>query len=124
MANTATLVTTSSITIAGVDVVYGYSIAIDTINTDLTIRTPAATKMIGVVGWVHGENARYDFSFKSSASTTLVTIENASTTSPVPVLIGQGVLVVTVPGEALIVGSPVIVTSMLLYIIESDRFFF
>ena len=123
MANTATLVSTSSITIAGVDVVYGYAIAIDTINTDLTIRTPAATKMIGVVGWVHRENAAYDFSFKSSPSTTLVTIETASTTSPVPVLIGQGVLAVTVPGQALIVQSTVVVTSMLLYVIESDRFF-
>ena len=117
MANSATLYSTLPINCYGATSVYLYLISIDTINTDLTIRTPAAGKMVAVVGFMQDESNAHTMLFKS-ADTTIIRMEKAGD-HHLP--IGGGIVFAGARGEALKIQSTAAIDLITMYVIETDQ---
>lgn len=117
MANTSTLVGTLPISCYGGSSVFMYTIVIDTIDTDLTIRTAAAGKMHAVVGMVHDDNTNHIMTFKTN-TTSIARFEK---TASYQFTIGGGIVMATKPGEALVIRSSAAVDLLLVYLIEIDQ---
>lgn len=124
MANTATAQTALSIGVAGANQVIPYVISLDTTGADLTIRTPATGNMVGIVGLAYREASAHNLTIKTG-STTLLVAEFAATDAGTFIPIGSGgLLAVTAKSEALVIQTSVIITSMLMYVVESAKFNF
>lgn len=97
--------------------IYPYIVAIDTVDTDLIVRTPATGNMVCVVGLNFLQGAATNVTWKSG-STTLLTWNLAA---------NQGIshpiskpLLCTVASQALVVRASVVMPNMLLYVIETS----
>ena len=121
MANTATAQTALPIQTRGVGVnVTPYVIAIDTVDTDLTIITPAnSSAMAVVVGLMFSESTAANITFKSG-STTLLKVE-LSGSQGLYLPLGDQVYLATQPGEALKIQSSAAITNMLMFVAETSR---
>lgn len=120
MANTSTLVQRipCSFGPAGFSQVYQYTVAFDTLTSDLTIHTPATGNRAAVVGLYYADTTAHNLIWKS-ASTTLVTIEKPVNSGESKGLGLDGALVVTKVSEALIAQVTTgLVSSLLVYVAE------
>ena len=117
MANTSTLLATLPIKLYGTTSVYMYSIAIDTINTDLTIRTAASGKVQAIVGMIHDESANHTMIIKSN-TTTIARFEKAGSYQ---FTIGGGVMACSVPGQAIVLNASAAIDAILVYVMEADQ---
>jgi hypothetical protein len=117
MANTSTLVGTLPISCYGSSAVYMYTVTIDTVDTDLTVRTAAAGKMHAIVGLVHDDNTNHIMTFKSG-TTSIARFEK---TASYQFTIGGGIMLATKPGEALVIRSTAAVDLLLVYVLETDQ---
>lgn len=70
MANASTLTNTIPARVGGLGPVFEYSVSIDTINTDLDIRTPTGNNRLYVVGVSLQEGTATNFTMKSGSSNT------------------------------------------------------
>lgn len=123
MSNTATAQTALPITTRGVGVnVTPYVIAIDTVDTDLTIVTPTGTAMACVVGMMFSEGTAGTLTFKSG-TTTLMALELAANQG-LFLPLGDQVYFATQPAEALKIRSSVAITNMLVYVASTSRVVF
>lgn len=122
MANAATAQTALPINVFGVNVV-PYVISIDTVDTDLTIRTPANTNAIAaVVGLMFSEGTAATVTFKTG-NTTLSGLELAANQG-LYLPVAKQVYIATQPGEALKVRSSAAITNMLMFVVETSRIIF
>lgn len=120
MANTATAKTALPIQVCGVNVV-PYVVSIDTVDTDLTVRTAANDKaMVAVVGIMFSEGTAANLGLKSDSGNTYVTLELAANQGLYLPLSGD-VCFATQPGEDLIIRSSAAISSMLLYVIDTSK---
>ena len=117
MANTSTLLTTLPIKLYGSTAVYMYTVAIDTINTDLTIRTAATGKVQAIVGMIHDETSNHTMLIKSG-STTIARFEKAGSYQ---FTIGGGIMACSVQGQAIVINASATIDTILIYMIESDQ---
>jgi hypothetical protein len=117
MANTSTLLGTLPIKLYGNTAVYMYSVAIDTINTDLTIRTAAAGKMQAIVGMIHDETSNHTMLIKSN-TTIIGRFEKAGSYQ---FTIGGGIVACSVTGQAIVIQASAAIDSILIYIVEANQ---
>lgn len=90
-------------------------VAIDTVDTDLTIKDPAADELVMVLGVHFSEGgAAHNLTLKSGSTTNLVLELAANQGLSHP--LGSGVFFVTQPGEDLIIQSSAALSNMLLYV--------
>ena len=124
MANTATLIQTipCSFSTSGFSLVSQYAVAFDTLTSDLTIHTPAAGNRVALVGLYYAETDAHNLIFKS-ASTTLVTLQMPASSGQIAGLgTGNGALIVTKAGEALVAQvTTAVISSMLVYVAEISK---
>lgn len=120
MANTATALTPIRVRMrAGQakSLVTPVVVAFDTIDSDLTVFTPAAERYAAVLGMRYSEASAHSLVWKSPAATTLLTEERTTFSGAFdrlgrPIIIGQA-------GQALIMRcGTAAITSALLYIAE------
>lgn len=119
MANTASLVDTvrQGTGVSALGPVYEYEIAIDTVDTDLTIRTPDSNARLFVVGAYFLPTESTTLTFKSG---------NASKTKPLALSGNQAWyhelkpswIFCTKRGEALTVQASAALTGLTLYLVE------
>lgn len=124
MANTATVQPALPIQTRGVGVdIIPYVVSIDTVDTDLTIKTPSyTTGMVVVVGMMFSEANAQTVTFKSG-TTTQVAFELAPYQG-LYLPLGDQVYLATQPGEALKIRSSAAFTSALIYVAETSRVVF
>jgi len=125
MANTSTLIQTipCSFATSSFTNVYQYAVAFDTLAADLTIHTPSSPEMrSAVVGLYYAEADAHGLIWKSAAN-TLVTLQMPTNSGQFKgVGPGDGAIVVTKAGEALIAQvTTAVVASMLVYVAEISK---
>jgi hypothetical protein len=124
MANTATLLTTcpQGTGASANGPVFALQIGIDTPNTDLTVFTPKSpTSRLFIVGMVMSESQSGSVSLKSGSAYTQTLSMGAFQGLGLPV--ASHWLFVTRPGDALILQASMNVSSLVLYVVESEHFF-
>jgi hypothetical protein len=122
MANTATAQTALPIKIGkggASGYVVPYVVVIDTVDTDLTIRDPAADNYAAIVGIQYLEATAHNVTFKSG-STTLVALEKPAS-SGMSERIGAPIIVAA-KGDALVIRSSAAISSMLVYVAEFNEY--
>jgi hypothetical protein len=118
--NSATEKTALPIRIYGAGPVRPYEIVIDTVDTDLTIRTPASGNMACIVGIDMSEGTAANFTFSTGTDTNLY-MELAANQGLAQNL-GEGIFYCTQPGEALKVKSSAAITGFWVNVVEAARF--
>lgn len=120
MANSAAAQTALPIKTKGVGVdIIPYLISIDTVDSDLTIKTPTTNGLVVVVGLMFSETNAQTLTFKSG-TTTQIAFELAPYQG-LYLPLGQQVYLSTQPGEALKIRSSAAFTSALIYVAETSR---
>lgn len=117
--NSATVKTALPIRVYGVGPVYAYEVVIDTVDTDVTLRTPASANMACIVGVDLSEGTAANVTF-TTGSDTNVYLELA-TNQQVVKNIGEGVFYCSQPGEALKFKSSAAITGLWFYVVEAAR---
>jgi hypothetical protein len=127
MANTATLVDTIPASLKNNQgPVFEYEIVIDTVDTDLTVRTPInSTNRVWVVGALMSESTAANLTFKTTTkSQTMELAANQGIYDKA----SNGFIFATAPGEALVIRSSAAIGStvgknLVLRVIEAQRLF-
>lgn len=97
-----------------------YVVTLDTTASDVTVRTPDSDKMVCLVGANWAEASAANVTWKSG-STTLVTWELPANAS-VGQELGNGAVLCSGVGQALKFQVSVVISTMLLYVIETANF--
>jgi hypothetical protein len=116
--NDATAQTALPIRVGGAGYVVPYLVDIDTVDTDLTIVTPATGKMACVVGAFGAETSATNVTFKSGTTTQV--IPELATNQGFLLPIANHALVCSQPGEALKIAASVAISSLILYIVQAS----
>lgn len=119
MANTSTLFQRVPVAFSsmGYSEVFQYVVAFDTTGADLIVHSPPSDKMAALVGIYYAEADAHDLLIKSE-STTLITLQMPASSGQVKGIgPGDGPLVITKPGEDLVLRcNTANVTSMICYV--------
>lgn len=118
-ANTVTDVGDIDVRIGGVSPAHVKKVAIDTVDTDVTVYDPPSTKMACIVGLSASEGTATNLTIKSG-STTAIVFELAANQG-IYSKITSGVDYCTAAGEDLIIQSSAAFTSLTFYIIEAGH---
>lgn len=122
MANTATEKTGLPVAVWGQGVVFPVEVAIDTVDTDLTVFTPATGKMVGVVGINYAEATAHNLKF-TSGSDLEATFEMGANSGIAQGISKTELFYCTQPGDALKVQSSAAISGpMIIYVIEGGVF--
>ena len=119
MANSSTKFQDIAIGSGHIGPVKQYHVVIDTIDTDLTIMTPAQSDYrVFVVGITLSEGTATNLTFKSG-SNALPVIELAANQGKWDPVQLPAFYLATKPGEALVMKSSAAISGMILYCVES-----
>lgn len=118
-ANSATAKKAYRMRVYGEEPVIPYEVAIDTVGTDVTVRTPAPGNMVCLVGIELQEATAANITFTSGTDTNLYLELPAG--GQFVHGIGEGVLWCTQPNEAMKFQSSAAITSFMMYVIETPR---
>lgn len=122
MANSATAKTPINVSVWGQGTVIPYEVTIDTVDTDLTIRTPASDKQVGIVGINYAEASAHNLTF-TSGSDLEVTFELPANSGISMGISKAEMLYCTQKGSALKIKSSAAISGpMILYVIEGRDF--
>lgn len=109
------------VSVLGISPVYQYKVVIDTINTDLTLRTPSSNNTLCVLGWDTSVSSDTTLTFKYGASSTYIAYLLKSGTNKEDA-ISKSVHFCLPKGAPLIVRSDVAMTNLVVKVLESDYY--
>lgn len=121
MANTSTLEDTLPISIGGAQAIREYHLAIDTVDTDLTVHTPATGKRVFVVGMWFAEGTATNLTLKSATTPSKSVVLELAANQGGWDSIGKDIIWVCTSGEALVVQSSAAISDLIIYTVEAER---